>query len=91
MLYRACSEYRTFDDIFALRKLAALCVTAEIVERVAFGGRAVFGRTSIAGKDASGGVFFGRADCDPHCSKIERPRNKWFTHTKWNKEQNPYT
>ena len=65
-----------FDDVLCLRKLAALCVTAEIVQWVSFGGRTVHRRSGITGKYASGGGFFGGTDCDPHCSKIEWPRNK---------------
>jgi hypothetical protein len=77
-------ERRVLDYIFGLRKLATFGVPAEIVERIAFRGRSVFSRSGISGKYASGGVFFGGPDCDTKCSKIKRPRNKWFTHMKWN-------
>ena len=62
-----------FNNILGLRKLAALRIAAEIVQRVSCRRRTVLRRSGITGKYASGGGCFCGTDCDPHCSKIERP------------------
>lgn len=80
MLDGARFEGAVLDNILGLRKLAAFRIAAEIVQWVSFRRRTVLRRSGITGKYASGGGFFGGTDCDPHCSKIERPRNKILTH-----------